>query len=329
MRGFQVFLAFELSEGCSGSCHFCCFDTKKLQSYYQANSENLQLFTAILKVCQSIFGQSAERSILYYRTEPFDNPDYEKYIEQFIKVFKTVPQTTSVMGIRQFKRLKQFSQSILSQKDLKENKLRLSIVNIEQFERLMSKLTAVETENIEFVFNNPESKFQLSESGRARQMAKENLQKQLVSIPCSCDNGFLVNFCTRQIQLIVSQTPSDKYPDGYQSLVTKTFRNAHDFSEKIQEIISYKMPIQLTHKHRVVLANGVEVRYEKQILTVLGDDCYRKMSVVFLNYCLLQELDGSKNFDQIFQEHLLTEIEISRALTFFNQLYSFGYLIVI
>ena len=81
MRSYFISACFELADGCSGNCLFCCLlDAKSLSAYFCYTPKNQLLWQEILHNTREVLGEIAGSSICYFGTEPFDNPDYEKFI---------------------------------------------------------------------------------------------------------------------------------------------------------------------------------------------------------------------------------------------------------
>ncbi|MFA5879618.1 MAG: hypothetical protein WC860_05530, partial [Candidatus Margulisiibacteriota bacterium] len=52
--------AYELSDGCSGECNFCCFDPKPFKSAYLYTKENAITWQEILAISKKIIGDHAK-----------------------------------------------------------------------------------------------------------------------------------------------------------------------------------------------------------------------------------------------------------------------------
>ena len=79
-------LAFELGDGCSIGCWFCAFAARKLTKNFEY-VDNKEFFGDVLHQCVDLFGRDqSSRALLYYGTEPHDNPDYLRFVQDFTKI---------------------------------------------------------------------------------------------------------------------------------------------------------------------------------------------------------------------------------------------------
>lgn len=80
--------SIELGVGCSVGCTFCAFDAKKHETNYDYNNdENRELFVAVARSLKNILGdKGCGGGMLYYATEPNDNPDYIDFLQEYYQV---------------------------------------------------------------------------------------------------------------------------------------------------------------------------------------------------------------------------------------------------
>jgi hypothetical protein len=81
-------LAIELAVGCSVGCYFCAFDAPKLQQVFDYSvPENRELFRGIVRSLTDLMGpRAAGRCLLYWSTEPHDNPHYIDFMKEYEKI---------------------------------------------------------------------------------------------------------------------------------------------------------------------------------------------------------------------------------------------------
>src|SRR6185436_13943892 len=96
--------AIELSSGCSLRCNYCGFDAPRLSAVAKFDEANEKLFREILEELGRFFGKGAECTFLFWATDPFDNPDYERYLLAFHDQFGVVPGTTTALWYRDLDR---------------------------------------------------------------------------------------------------------------------------------------------------------------------------------------------------------------------------------
>lgn len=79
--------AIELGVGCTVGCTFCAYDAQKLESNFDFNNNNnLELFKAVSRSLQLILGDGCGGGMLYYATEPNDNPDYINFLKIYYQI---------------------------------------------------------------------------------------------------------------------------------------------------------------------------------------------------------------------------------------------------
>ena len=73
--------AVEMAVGCSVQCYFCAFDAGKLQTVFDlSRPENRELVRAVATGMIRVLGWPAGHGMLYWSTEPHDNPHYVKLL---------------------------------------------------------------------------------------------------------------------------------------------------------------------------------------------------------------------------------------------------------
>jgi len=73
--------AVEMAVGCSVGCGFCAFDAPKLQVVFDLSKrENRELVCEVAKGMVDVLGWPAGHGMLYWSTEPHDNPHYVKLL---------------------------------------------------------------------------------------------------------------------------------------------------------------------------------------------------------------------------------------------------------
>ena len=85
-RSFNIAVAYELGVGCSGRCGFCCFDAPPLRENFRYTPENRELWRGVLALFRELLGDRAGAAALYWATDPFDNPDLEKFYRDFYEL---------------------------------------------------------------------------------------------------------------------------------------------------------------------------------------------------------------------------------------------------
>ena len=219
---------FELTQGCSQHCPFCGFDAKDLSGVFSYNSKNSVQWKQILGIIRDVVGPAAGMGICYFATEPFDNPDYEQFINDFRDVFGRTPQTTTALGLKDPQRLRRFI-STVSSHDMYCGAVRISVRSLEEFYRVMSEYSPEELADIEIIANNPESSSQYSASGR-----KYGREEGCADYSICCLAGLRVNMASGTVCFEEPEMPDEDHPTGERIYETLSFSDASSFEKAVR-----------------------------------------------------------------------------------------------
>jgi radical SAM family RiPP maturation amino acid epimerase len=327
---FNASVMFELSQGCSGQCDFCCLDTRPLTKTYRYTEDNQKFWQEILKATKEEIGNAASVGACYFATEPLDNPDYEKFIADFYQVFQTFPQTTTVKGAADVKRIKRLMKQ-LGMKELQKAKLRFSIISLEQLKAIYQNYTKEELAYIELLINNKESIHSYSDSGRARKLhGKRGGKEHFETAPSVCLIGFLVNLCTKAISLIVPRKPSDRYPLGMETIFSENFSTPNEYRDLIQKVMQTYMPLKINENHKLCFCSGISMQSKGNTVTFWGDNIKRSLSLSKETQIIAKKLQKEAYLvNNIFKEKTYSIFLQKSILTQLQHLYDLGFLEVV
>ncbi|MTI79310.1 MAG: radical SAM family RiPP maturation amino acid epimerase [Firmicutes bacterium] len=230
-------VSFELTSGCSVGCPFCAISSKKLDNVFDYSERNVALWKGVLNKCLEIIGGSAKYGVCYYGTEPFDNPNYEKFCSIYADILGHFPQTTSAVPMRDVNR----TRTMLTLSREKNNFFfmnRFSILSNTIRDRVFNEFTPEE-----LLFVGLLNRFDLQEepklikAGRARSTQNQELISQNEGGTVSCLSGFLVNMAERTIRHITPCNANEKWPTGQWEIDRESFTDADDFGDAIQRLI--------------------------------------------------------------------------------------------
>lgn len=247
-------MAFELSAGCTVGCWFCGFGANPFQGYFERTPANVKLWREVLGVASDIFGEAIQTSCCYSATEPFDNPNYLDFLQDYREMVGTLPQTTSAAPLRDLvwtKRLMEMHKvphcfpsrfSIISKKVLKELHRTFSPRELLLYELLMQ---------------HGESSYPKVRAGKA--LSRKNsaghkatgLSVADESTTIACVSGFYVNMTKRSIQLVSPCQASELWPFGYRVHLKGSFSNAQEFGDFIERAVSECMPVDIPNDRPV------------------------------------------------------------------------------
>lgn len=248
---FQPLFAYELSKGCSVGCWFCALSPGKFQGYFPYSSENARFWRRILETGQEIFGQSSCLAMLYHATEPFDNPDYFKFIDDFQSINHFLPQTTTAVPLRDLNLTKEMLRRRNKSLDIMD---RMSVLSLKILKRIHREFTPLELINVSLVLQNQEASRIKANSGRVRsnhKKIKDNIKKNLEiksqnellePTTIECVHGFIINLFDSSVKLISPCKASNTWPCGYRVHFQRTFRDINEYKAILQECIEKYAP---------------------------------------------------------------------------------------
>ena len=217
---FLVF-SIELSKGCSVGCAYCAGAAEKLRSIAHFTQENKTLFRGILDALTEFSGGNSLYGLLYFFTEPMDNPDYEKYLQAYYDEMGEIPQTTTAAWFRDIGRTRR----LLAQSEALDGGVeRFSINSLKHFRFCMETFTAEELKKVNLVLHYPEAFSYLYKSGRAISLP------DAIDGTTACVCGFLVNLPERTVKLVSPCIEADIWPKGYRILAESTFESVPEFN---------------------------------------------------------------------------------------------------
>ena len=235
-------LTFELSKGCSIGCKFCGLSAGPLQQIFRYTDENAVLWKNVLAKVKELLGDAAGEATLYFATEPFDNPDYELFKDDFKNTFGNLPQITTAASDRSIERLRPLI------KELNEDGrfiYRLSLLSEEMFHMICEEFTPEELTLVELLPQYTEAPANhFAQTGRNEvdpSMSKEEIGGGTIS----CITGFVVNMCTRSVTLTTPTWSDKEHPNGQFIIDEATFTDAADLISVMKRMIDEHMKVYL------------------------------------------------------------------------------------
>ncbi len=235
-------VAFELADGCSVGCWFCGISAERFAGHWPYTDENAALWRGILEVMVDELGPAVQTGFLYWATEPFDNPDYHHFLEDFAAVTGYLPQTTSAVPLRDLA----LTRRVMTLFDRYQQVCnRFSILSPKILDRVHATFSAQQLLGVELVPQMRGSILSKTAAGRARTRAGDtggqesvaDHQVPLTSTTIACVTGFLINMVRGSIQLISPTRSSDRWPKGYKVWAERGFTSASSFADAARNLI--------------------------------------------------------------------------------------------
>jgi len=322
---FYLPVAFELSEGCSMGCPFCCLDAEKLKSVVRYTEENRQLWRGLLRRTQELVGGIVDVGVCYFATEPFDNPEYEKFLMDFHELFGRYPQTTTAAAVRDIPRMKAFLK-FLGEESLRQAGLRFSVTSLEQMEEIHRVFSPGELEYVELLLNNPESVYAYSKSGRAVSLSETCEGKIFLDkVSCICICGFVVNLAKRSIRLAAPHPPDAGHPLGMRIYEERTFTGVEDYARIFKKMTEKWMAAAMPEDRPLYPGAGMTWNRNGAQLVVRGEGISRRISLSKKEHrCFALVLEENLSLQELYGREGMTEFERQRLKWKLEVLYDGG-----
>jgi len=244
--------AVELSKGCSGGCWFCGLGAGRKEADFLHTPENQRLWLDVLEVMKELVGPTAAgQGVLYWATDPLDNPDFELFADEFADAFGRFPQTTSVLPMRDVERTRRL---LVHSRRRGCQINRFSVISLKLLEEIFAAFTAEELLFTELITQNIESSTGIGNAGRARGSKLYEKKHDILGTPqegrgmpgtISCLSGFLFNMLDRTVKLVTPCPADDEWPEGYWTLAEERFDTANDLKTILRRMVKESMPTAL------------------------------------------------------------------------------------
>jgi radical SAM family RiPP maturation amino acid epimerase len=246
-------LAIELAVGCTVGCHFCAFDAQRLKEVFDYEvPENRKLFQGVAKSLTRLMGPAgASHAMLYWSTEPNDNPHYIDFLKEYEAVTSYYLCTSTARYGEKWVR-----DLITYYKQFPAPWPRLSVISKKVMQRLHKQFTPMEFRDVWMLMQQEDSEEvrQKVPGGRVQMMAQledaDDLRKEEYPTTAklnvrqgsiACISGFLINMVEKTIKLISPCYTSKKYPYGYRTFDEQSFKNVEEFDQVLHEMIQKNM----------------------------------------------------------------------------------------
>ncbi len=247
--------AVEMAVGCSVGCGFCAFDAGKLQTVFDfSRPENRELVRAVATGMTRVLGDwPAGHGMLYWSTEPQDNPHYVKLLEFWQELTGAMLCTaTARAGVDWVRELVDYYStgpvpwpriSVLSRGMMRRLHAAFSPMELRDTQMLMQQKDG-EERRAKVPGGREKMLQRLVEADDLRDVDFENLPEGFEPPQGSiaCISGTLVNMVNRTVKLISPCYTTMQYRYGYRVFDEATFDDGPDgFAAALKRIVRRSM----------------------------------------------------------------------------------------
>lgn len=264
----------ELGIGCTVQCTFCAFAAEKHKENFDFNNlENQQLMRALASAFQEVMGVGAGGGMLYYATEPHDNPNYIDFVNLWYEETGWKLCTSSARyDIEWIQKLTKFYGSPTPMMWP-----RLSILSKHCMEKIHRHFTPeelgypwllaqqIEVEDERAKVPGGREKYGLKKLNEVRdcRFYDEPEDVDVASIPqgsIACVSGFKVNMINKTITATSPCYTSKEWPLGYRDYGTNYFTTPDSILPALKQLISRVMLKTLPNHAPIRLRDDLKLR---------------------------------------------------------------------
>lgn len=294
--GFEIdhpALAIEMQVGCSVGCYFCAFDAKKLEKVFDINAPgNRELFRGVALSLRNRLGWSSGHALLYWSTEPADNPHYIEFMKEYKAVTgssvctataradeKWVADLLEHYGNSPWPRISVLTRSIMYKlhKRFTPEQARHMVLLMQQKdgEEFREKVPGGRDKMV--------ARLQTYDDLREMDTARRPDNMDVPQGSIACVSGFLINIIEKTIRLISPCYTTEQYRYGYRVFDEVSFTDAADFDRQLAAMIERKMVFEpyagMPMRFRDDLryrpqADGFRLTTRNQVHECAGNDVY-------------------------------------------------------
>lgn len=330
----HAIITYEMAHGCSVGCEFCGLSAGKLQHVFRYTDENAELFRNVLKVCHEELGEAAGQGMMYFATEPLDNPDYEKFEEDYYKEFRIIPQITTAVADRDIERTRRLVHELYKKPGGFVH--RFTLRSLEMAHKVFEAFTPEELMLVELLPQYEEAPGFVQYTVVGKQAEVTDTRTDGVEDPGTicCIDGFRVNFSKKELSVFTPCHMSEDNPNGIAIAKTVEFTDAEDFREKLGQLIDEYMVVDIPSNEPLTLydyyVRDVDPKYGNVIRSNYGGELLLldKFSDDYMNDIVDYLTEGKYNKYEIAEiirnDHGLPA---ERTFYFLNQLWKKGFIL--
>ena len=327
-------ITYELAEGCSVGCEFCGLSAGRLKQLFRYTDENAELFRGVLKVCHEVLGDAAGQGMMYFATEPLDNPDYEMFEDDYYKEFHVIPQITTAVADRNVDRTKQLVSELYRKPGGFVH--RFTLRSLEMAHKIFESFTPEELILVELLPQYEEAPGFVSYTIVGKQADVQTERADGLEDPGTicCVDGFRVNFARRELSVFTPCHMTEDAPNGIAIAETVSFTDADDFRDKLNYLIDTYMVVEIPRNEPLALydyyVKDKDPKYGNVIRSKFGGELLLldKFSDDYMYDIVDYLIEGKYNkyeiAEKIRADH---EMPTERTFYFLNQLWKKGFIL--
>lgn len=255
--------AVELQKGCSVGCWFCGVSAPALGGIRRYSPETARLWRDVVAALHEVTGAALASGILYWATDPLDNPDYEQYLAAWQEQVGHAPQTTTSQPAKHLDRTRAF---VARSAGDQAGSMRISVLSLPVLRRLFREFTPEELLGTDLVMQMPEAATHVAKAGRAATATPARGAERIetdddAANSIACVSGFLLNMVERSVRMITPCHASEQWPEGYRVVGEGSFEEAGDLRALLQEMVAANDPGALSAGSRLRFRGPL--RYER------------------------------------------------------------------
>jgi hypothetical protein len=282
--------SIELGVGCTVGCTFCAFDAEQLKSNFDYNIDtNKELFRAVAKAFVKVLGPASGSGMLYYATEPNDNPNYINFLQEWYDItgFKLCTSTARY-DLDWIDNLIQFYKS-----PFPISWPRVSVLSKHIMERIHRHFTPVqllypwllpqqiEVEDERAKVPGGREQFGLKALAKVKDCRDYDSladfdYSQIPQGSIACVSGFKINMVLKTITATSPCFTSQHWTKGYRDFGTIQFTTPESVLPALEELISSCMPQELEDNHLMVWRDDLQYREQDTGFDLVSPTQYHK-----------------------------------------------------
>ncbi len=337
-------IAIEMQVGCSVGCYFCAFDAKKLEKVFDINvPENRQLFREVATSLRHRLGWNVSHALLYWSTEPADNPHYIEFMKEYQKITGCAVCTATARADEKW-----VSDLLAHYRPQNQPWPRISVLTRSIMYKIHKRFTPEEARDMTLLMQQKDGEEARTKvpGGRPKMLARLDTYKDLRDLDVdskpddfevpqgtiACVSGFLINIIEKTIRLVSPSYTTLERPYGYRVFDEVTFTDGADFDRQIVSLIERKMALEpydnmpmrfrddLRYRPR---PDGFKLTSRQQVHLMTGDEIYAPLGELLhqgtLTYAQVIEELADRAFNPmlaaaaikaLFDEGFLCEMDI-------------------